>query len=157
MKTDRKAGEYLFHYHIQPSSIRGNVCKAHSKETTPANSRAHLGHGTELNPHPVNNKTSFFSLKAKMITKLPVTSTMYLIPLVIGSGAATPFATPAATSSATTVLRCTALPFAWWRRPDKSVVDIDSLLEQFGAVQRFNGFFGFGDGRVFDQGVPLLV
>ena len=80
MKTDHKAGEYLFQYHIQPSSMRGNVCKAHNEETTPANSRAHFGDGTQYPVEPSSSEQQdeffFFSQGKKKITKLPVTSTM---------------------------------------------------------------------------------
>ena len=67
MKTDHKAGEYLFQYHIQPSSMRGNVCKAHNEETTPANSRAHFGDGTQypVEPSSSEQQDELFSLKAK--------------------------------------------------------------------------------------------
>lgn len=67
MKKDHKAGEYLFQYHIQPSFMRGDVCKAHNEETTPANSRAHFGDGTQypVKPSSSEQQDELFSLKAK--------------------------------------------------------------------------------------------
>lgn len=72
----------------------------------------------------------------------------------IGIGtAAAPRAT-AATPATTSTLRCT-LVLVGWGRANKSIVDCESLIEQFRTVEVLDGLAGFGEGCVFDQGISL--
>ena len=80
------------------------------------------------------------------------------LPVVVRSGTATP--APAAASSTSTTAATTPLSagfaFVGGRWSHESKIHSDSLLEQFGPVQGFDGVFGFGEGGVFDQCVALV-
>lgn len=69
--------------------------------------------------------------------------------------AATPIWAAAATPAAATATLSSTLALARRRWANKSVVDLDGLVEKFGSVEVLDGLGGLGKGRVFDQRVSL--
>lgn len=69
--------------------------------------------------------------------------------------AATPIRAAAATPATATATLSSTLALAGRRWANKSVVDLNGLVEKFGSVEVLDGLSGLGKGRVFDQRVSL--
>lgn len=75
--------------------------------------------------------------------------------LALGLGAATAVRATAATTGTTVTLGSSSLALSRWRWADKSVVNVDGLVEELGVVQVLDGLGGLGESGVFDQGISL--